>query len=233
VVGELPVPARSGYTFKGWFTASSGGAQIVPSTYVTANITYYAVWESVTAPPPETPTTPVTPSTPSTPTTPTTPTIPTTPETPTTPVSQFTVTFNANGGAVSPKSKTATDGTQVGSLPTPKRTGYDFKGWYTAKSGGVKVSANTVIGSDATYYAQWQVKSYKVTFNANKGKVSGKAKLVKRVKYGSKLGKLTTPKRAGYKFKGWYTKKSGGKNIKSSTKIPARNTIYYAQWKKK
>jgi uncharacterized repeat protein (TIGR02543 family) len=118
-------------------------------------------------------------------------------------------------------------------LPTPKRTGYDFKGWYTAKSGGTKISANTIVKANATYYAQWQVKTYKVTFNANKGKVSGKAKLAKKVKYGAKLGKLPTPTRKGYKFKGWYTKKSDGTKITATTKMPAKNVTYYAQWKKK
>jgi uncharacterized repeat protein (TIGR02543 family) len=75
--------------------------------------------------------------------------------------------------------------------------------------------------------------NYKATFNANKGKVSGKAKFVKKVKPYAKLGKLKTPKRAGYTFKGWYTKKSGGTKIKASTWMYAQNVTYYAQWKKK
>jgi uncharacterized repeat protein (TIGR02543 family) len=145
----------------------------------------------------------------------------------------YTIAFNANGGAISLASKTVTGGQAYGVLPTPTRTGYTFAGWFTAATGGAKVSTGTIAAGDATLYAHWQAKSYKATFNANKGKVSGKAKLAKRVKYGSKLGKLKTPKRKGYKFKGWYTKKSGGKRIKSSTKIPAKNTTYYAQWKKK
>jgi uncharacterized repeat protein (TIGR02543 family) len=75
--------------------------------------------------------------------------------------------------------------------------------------------------------------NYKATFNANKGKISGKAKFVKKVKPYAKLGKLKTPKRAGYTFKGWYTKKSGGTKIKASTWMYAQNVTYYAQWKKK
>jgi uncharacterized repeat protein (TIGR02543 family) len=147
--------------------------------------------------------------------------------------SQFSVIFNANGGTVSTKSKTVAGGVTVGSLPTPKRTGYTFNGWFTSKSGGAKISANTVVAAETTFYAQWKTNKYKVTFNANKGKVSEKAKFVKKVKYNSKLGKIKTPKRAGYKFKGWYTKKSGGKKIKLTTKMPAKNVIYYAQWRKK
>ena len=30
------------------------------------------------------------------------------------------------------------NGATIGTLPTPKRTGYKFTGWYTAKTGGKK-----------------------------------------------------------------------------------------------
>ncbi|MCK9393951.1 InlB B-repeat-containing protein, partial [bacterium] len=44
-----PVPVRTGYTFNGWFTASSGGTQITISTTVsvTTNTTYYAQWTAI------------------------------------------------------------------------------------------------------------------------------------------------------------------------------------------
>lgn len=45
--GTLPTPTRSGYTFNGWFTASSGGTQITSSTVVTTTSisqTLYAQW---------------------------------------------------------------------------------------------------------------------------------------------------------------------------------------------
>lgn len=45
----LPTPTRAAdvqytYTFKGWFTAATGGTQISASTTVTGNVTYYAQW---------------------------------------------------------------------------------------------------------------------------------------------------------------------------------------------
>ena len=51
---SLPTPTRSGYTFDGWFTASSGGTQITNTTAVSDNIggtgaitqTLYAQWTS-------------------------------------------------------------------------------------------------------------------------------------------------------------------------------------------
>ncbi len=45
--GTLPTPTRAGYTFNGWFTASSGGTQIYSTTVVTNTLltqTLYAQW---------------------------------------------------------------------------------------------------------------------------------------------------------------------------------------------
>lgn len=69
----------------------------------------------------------------------------------------FTVTFNANGGTVSNNSKTVVYGSKLGTLPTPTQDYYDFDGWFTAATGGDKVTADTVFTShkNETYYAHW------------------------------------------------------------------------------
>ena len=43
-VGVLPTLTRTGYTFAGWWTTASGGLQILASTIVTDDVTYYAKW---------------------------------------------------------------------------------------------------------------------------------------------------------------------------------------------
>ena len=48
-------------------------------------------------------------------------------------------------------------------------------------------------------------------------------------KYNETLGTLDTPKRKGYTFDGWYTERTGGTKI-SSTTIPTADTTYYAHW---
>lgn len=48
---------------------------------------------------------------------------------------------------------------KAGSLPTPTRDKYDFAGWYTAKTGGSKVTSDTVITKNTTIYARWTEKS--------------------------------------------------------------------------
>ena len=43
---SLPTPVLSDYTFNGWYTAASGGAQITTNTVFSANATIYAQWTS-------------------------------------------------------------------------------------------------------------------------------------------------------------------------------------------
>ena len=77
-----------------------------------------------------------------------------------------------------------------------------------------------------------KVTSYKITFKGNGGKIGKKTKVAKNINKGSKIKKFpATPKRSGYTFKGWYSKKSGGKKISVNTK-PTKSVTLYAQWKK-
>ena len=69
----------------------------------------------------------------------------------------FTVTFDANGGSVSPTTRSVVGGEAVGELPTPTFSGYTFAGWFTAESGGTQISAATTVTANVTYYAHWTV----------------------------------------------------------------------------
>ena len=71
---------------------------------------------------------------------------------------EFTVNFDPNGGSVSPSSAVTADG-RLASLPAPTYDGYDFLGWYTAASGGTRVTTGTVFAADATLYAHWDRRS--------------------------------------------------------------------------
>lgn len=83
----------------------------------------------------------------------------------------ITVSFDANGGSVSTESVLAYFGTPIGSLPTPTRTGFTFNGWYTAASGGEKITETSTLSSvnDITLYAHWTVNSYKVSWSTGTG----------------------------------------------------------------
>ena len=200
-LGTLPTPTRAAdaqytYTFKGWFTAATGGTQISASTTITGNVTYYAQWTAT--------------------------------------LRSYTATFNGNGGGTpSPSTITKTYGSELGTLPTCSRTGYTFLGWYTASSGGTKISSTTKITGTVIYYAQWSINSYTLTYNVNGGNAVSPAS--KSIQYGSAYGTLPTPTRAStaqysYTFAGWYTAATGGTQVTANTTMGAGNTTIYAHW---
>lgn len=82
----------------------------------------------------------------------------------------YTVTFDANGGSVSTSSKTVSNGSTYGDLPTPTRSEYGFDGWFTSSIGGTHVTGSTTVNLTAnqTLYAHW-IKTYTVTYSANGG----------------------------------------------------------------
>ena len=71
----------------------------------------------------------------------------------------LSIKLDANGGTVSGSSISVTVG-QKYSLPTPKRSYYNFTGWYTSSSGGTQVTSSTVAkeSDSKTLYAQWTQK---------------------------------------------------------------------------
>jgi len=68
-----------------------------------------------------------------------------------------TITFNANGGAVTPASATTGASGTLASLPEPARDGYTFNGWFTAATDGTRVTTSTQFSGSATIYAQWTI----------------------------------------------------------------------------
>lgn len=150
----------------------------------------------------------------------------------TTTYNQYTVTYNANGGSVSPSSATVNAGSSV-VLPTPTRTGYTFTGWYTSSTvppgsyvggGGSSYTPSASI----TLYAFWTIITYTVTWDANGGSVSPTSS---SVNYGSSVT-APTPSRSGYTFNGWYNASSGGSLIVNAgnSYTPSSSITLYAQW---
>jgi uncharacterized repeat protein (TIGR02543 family) len=146
----------------------------------------------------------------------------------------WTVTFDANGGTCATKSRKVVKSYAVGSLPKATRTGYTFAGWYTAKSGGSKVSTATKITANRTFYARWTPTTYKIAFDANGGTGTMAAQ---SVKYGA-TAKLRANafKKTGYTFQGWaktaagavaYQNQASVKNLRSDGKT----TTLFAKWK--
>ena len=81
-------------------------------------------------------------------------------------VTKFTITFDANGGSVSPETMETDENGKLSALPTPTRDGCTFDGWYDAKDGGSKVPADKTYTESTTIYAHW-------TKNSSGGGTSG------------------------------------------------------------
>lgn len=131
---------------------------------------------------------------------------PVSPSNPTKPVTPsaktYTVTFNANGGSVSGRTRSVESGKGVGTLPTPTRSGYRFDGWYSSSSGGTKITSSTVVTKAVTYYAHW-IRQYSLSATISPsggGKVSGTGSYVS-----GERATLKATATSGYVLAGWYS----------------------------
>jgi uncharacterized repeat protein (TIGR02543 family) len=143
----------------------------------------------------------------------------------------YKVTYNANGGKVSTASKTVYQGLTYGTLATPTRKGYTFSGWYTAASGGSKVTASTKMtkGKNHTLYAHWSKTKYKISYVLNGGKNSSSNPASYTITTATIT--LKNPTRKGYTFGGWYTKSNfSGSKVTKVAKGSTGNKTLYAKW---
>lgn len=150
----------------------------------------------------------------------------------------YTLSFDADGGSVSPESKTVTYDASF-TLPTPTKSGYTFAGWF---SGTKQYTAGTWKDtSNITLKAHWTANTYTVTYDdtqATRNNVvvtfnynySGSTSTTVTLTNGQKLNYPTNPTRSGYVFAGWYTNSSCTTAYNFSGTITADMTLY-ANWK--
>ena len=104
---------------------------------------------------PQDPVDPVDPVVPVDPVDPVTP-----PVEPVVPAVEYSVFFMLNyDGAGAYSAETVTAGDAVSKPATPTRSGYTFKGWFTAAEGGAEYDFTQAVNADLTLYAQWSKKS--------------------------------------------------------------------------
>ena len=143
----------------------------------------------------------------------------------------LTVKWDAgtNGGTIDGKAsfsetvKPNSKPTAPGSVPV--KTGYTFKGWFTAKSGGSLYSTVTITSS-TTFYAQFEANKYAVTWDLG----TGQSETTEQT-YGEKLVLPKDPERKNAEFLGWFTEKGGGTEVDSNTTYTTDGeATYYAHW---
>lgn len=164
-----------------------------------------------------------------------------TPQTPP-PTTYVTITFDPNGGTVSPRTQKIVKGSDPSNLPVPVREGYTFKGWVFDKidpdnppssgSGGM-ILENSAWGfeKDTTIYAFWVKNEVSTQYTVTLDDGSTCKQI--SVTNGGTYSGLTNPTKDGYTFDGWFTQESGGARITTSTKVNlAGDQTLYAHWTK-
>ena len=92
---------------------------------------------------------------------------------------------------------------KYGEMPTLAKTGYAFKGWYTAAEGGTKVEVTTKLATakDHTLYAQYDLETYTITYKDDLKGTHSNATSYSVLTNGITLGNA---EKTGYSFLGWY-----------------------------
>ena len=150
---------------------------------------------------------------------------------------EFIVTFDGNGGTPSVGSMTTTD-QKLTSLPSASQSKHSFDGWYTEKSGGTKITTDTVFHTNTTVYAHWTyiggggggynppVTYYTLCFETGGGSDIPSV----REAYNTYID-LTkyVPTWRGHTFIGWYTERSLTNKV--SGVYLTKDMTVYAGWR--
>ena len=208
LTSAVAVPAKTGYTFGGYYTGENGaGSMLINNSGAWQNVTGYIVdgkWKNagnVTLHAKWT-------------------------------AKTYSVSFNSHGGS-SVADKTVTYDATYGTLTNPTRTGYTFNGWLTAETGGTQVTSSTKvqITSAQTLHAHWTANTYTVSFNSHGGTAKSNATVTYDATYGAGTNWPADPTRTGYTFNGWFTAENGGNQITSSTKVQITSAqTLHAHW---
>ena len=151
---------------------------------------------------------------------------------------EFVVTFGGNGGTPSVGSMTTTN-QKLTSLPSASRSGsYSFDGWYTEKSGGTKITTDTVFHANTTVYAHWTYiggggggYNPPVTYYTLRFKTGGGSDIPSvREAYNAYID-LTgyVPTWRGHTFIGWYSERSLTNKV--SGVYLTKDMTVYAGWR--
>lgn len=152
----------------------------------------------------------------------------------------YTVNFNpGDGGTVDPQTKAVDYGSEYGELPVPERTkdaaAYVFDGWYTAESGGTRVTPESLFetAGETTLYAHWK-SYYFVEFDGNGA--TNAERTVQKLPCGEACALSgNVYELPGYQFAGWTTNENGTVDFMDGVfvrdlALPAQTCTLRAVW---
>ena len=145
-------------------------------------------------------------------------------------VNTYIITLNPQSGTVTPTSINVSENYAYPALPVPTRASYAFLGWFTASSGGDKITATTLVTSPGphTLYAHWIASLFTVTFDANGGTLAGAPMWSGIQSYGEYYSRPSNPTRDEYTFLGWFNPATGAYITHNS--IVNETTLFKAGW---
>lgn len=129
------------------------------------------------------------------------------------------VTLNDDGTESVHTSITKGTGAAIEAPKAPSKPGHTFAGWLNAETKEIEEAPTTMPVKDTKYIAQWEIKNFRYTVDANGGKFADDSTTKSgTADYGTIIN-LETPENIGSKFLGWSTD-SDDKTVE----IPATST---------
>lgn len=214
-IPSIEIPTRTGYTFKGYYSASDGkGTQYISSNGTPlssftnrsfrSDTTLYAYWTADT----------------------------------------YGVSLDNQSATTAGTTEVTTSyGTAMPSISVPTKTGYTFGGYF-AGSNGSGTQYYTSSGTSArtwdrttgaTLYAKWTANTYTVTLDNQSATSAGSSRVTATYDLG--MPAITVPTKTGYQFGGYFTGTGGsGMQYYTSSGASARSwnktadTTLYAYW---
>lgn len=153
---------------------------------------------------------------------------------------EYTITYDGNGSTGTLPSSTAYvcykqtyPTTPLSDPGTLTKTGYTFKGWNTKADGsGTNYDSGSypvIYGYEypsLTFYANWEINRYRVTFNAG----SSPQIPDQIIDYGAHVNVPSAPTRTGYSFEGWYQDSGYTQPWDFANDTVTADTALYAKW---
>ena len=154
---------------------------------------------------------------------------------------KYVVTLDANGGRIDGDESYEVTALSMLDLPSPKKDGYIFIGWYAGEGPTEsKFTSTTQITSDIKLKAKWineeditnsgvKIDVHTVTYNANGGNMRGETQ-INAFTY-STLN-LPVPAMDGHVFLGWYAGEGANEALFTAASLVTHDLTLTAKWAK-
>ncbi|MBR5434467.1 MAG: InlB B-repeat-containing protein, partial [Bacteroidales bacterium] len=144
----------------------------------------------------------------------------------------YKVTFDTDGGTINANEINGYTYGVGAILPTDvTKDGYTFNGWKDADDNDV-LEISTADFGNKTFFAQWSIVDYTITYNSNGGVINGDYV----TGYNVEDGEITLPTdvaRIGYNFAGWYDNSNfEGDAVEAITDDAIGDKEFWANWER-